>query len=586
MIGKTVGRYQIEEKIGEGGMGVVYRAEDTKLKRTVALKFLPQDLTRSAEARERFIHEAQAASALDHPNICTIYEIDETDEGQVYIVMGLYEGQTLREKISERPLKLEDAIDITSQIAQGLAKAHEQKIIHRDIKPANIFITNEGQVKVLDFGVAKLAGSTKLTLTGTTLGTVSYMAPEQAKGDEADHKADIWSLGVLMYEMLTGQQPFKGEHEQAVIYSILNEDPEPITALRTGIPIDLEWIVQKALKKDPRQRYQHIDEIPVDLESVEERRISASRVSAVTLPSAEVATTTYLKPKASLKIAVPAAILVLIAGIIIGQIFAPESRTSAGLVQRFDITLPEMNIVGQGNQVAVSPDGRYLVFQAISSSDESEGIRQLYLRSMDDVEVRPLPDTQYPTCPSFSPDGEWIVFYDERESTLKKHSIESQRTITICEVGSLYICGMDWGSDGTIVYSPNSSKNAMLVSAFGGIPKEVAVADSVDPNISFDWPQFLPGGEEVLFTLWRNDLNTTASAQIAVLSLRTGKLTTLIPGMLHSTSLVAMYQLSISLLMPILATLSAATNSSSVILCHRFCCVVHFRFSEMLSRSI
>ncbi|MFC1543786.1 serine/threonine protein kinase [Gemmatimonadota bacterium] len=272
MIGQTVGRYLIEEEIGKGGMGVVYRAEDTRLKRTVALKFLPPDLTRADESRDRFIHEAQAASAMDHPNICTVYEIDETEDGQTYIAMAYYEGETLRERIARRPLKVEDAIDISSQMAKGLARAHEQGIVHRDVKPANIFITTEREVKILDFGLAKLAGQTRLTTTGTTLGTVSYMPPEQARGEVADHRSDIWAVGVVMYEMLTGQLPFKGEHEQAVIYSILNEEPEPITALRSGIPLDLEWVVQKALRKNKAERYQHVDEVPVDLAGVEKCR--------------------------------------------------------------------------------------------------------------------------------------------------------------------------------------------------------------------------------------------------------------------------------------------------------------------------
>ncbi|MFC1499817.1 protein kinase [Candidatus Zixiibacteriota bacterium] len=527
MVGKTVGHYQIEEKIGEGGMGVVYRADDTKLKRTVALKFLPPDATRSAEARERFIHEAQAASALDHPNICTIYEIDETDEGQIFIVMGLYEGQTLREKIAERPLKLDDAIDITTQIAQGLAKAHEQKIIHRDIKPANIFITSEGQVKILDFGVAKLAGSTKLTLTGTTLGTVSYMAPEQAKGDEADHKADTWSLGVLLYEMLTGQQPFKGEHEQAIIYSILNEEPEPITALRTGVPIDLEWIVQKALKKDPRQRYQHIDEIPVDLESVEERRINASRFSAVTLPSAEVDTQQDVERASPLGMIGVVAIVALIAGGLLATLFTSELGTPAKPLQRFEIQLPGLDMIGSGSRVEVSHDGKNLVFQADDYSFEGQAERQLYIRSLDDLTVYPLPDTWTPVYPTFSPDSEWLGFLDYSNWTLKRHSLESGRTISICEVGG-NIWGMDWGADDEIIYAQRTPRKLMLVSAFGGSPREVVIADSIDENISFRWPQFLPGGKEVLLTLWRNDLGTFNSAQIAALSLKTGELKTLI----------------------------------------------------------
>ncbi|UCE19254.1 MAG: protein kinase [Gemmatimonadota bacterium] len=256
MIGNTISHYRILEKLGEGGMGVVYKAEDTKLKRTVALKFLPAELTKDPEAKERFIHEAQAASALDHSNICTIHEINETSDGQIFIVMACYDGETLEEKIRRGPLKLETALHIAIQIVEGIKEAHDKKIVHRDIKSANIMITSGGQVKVMDFGLAKLRGKTKLTREGTTLGTVAYMSPEQARGEEVDHRSDIWSLGVVLYEMVTGQRPFQGDYDQAVMYSIINEMPESVTGLRTGVPLELERIVFKCLQKDPGERYQ------------------------------------------------------------------------------------------------------------------------------------------------------------------------------------------------------------------------------------------------------------------------------------------------------------------------------------------
>jgi serine/threonine protein kinase/Tfp pilus assembly protein PilF len=265
MIGQTISHYKISEKLGQGGMGVVYKAEDTKLKRTVALKFLPPDLTRDPEAKQRFIHEAQAASALEHNNICNIHEIDETDDGQTFIVMACYEGEILKDKIQKGPLKVEQAIDITIQVAEGLKKAHKTGIVHRDIKPANIFIADDGIVKILDFGLAKLAGQVKLTKTGTTIGTVAYMAPEQARGEKIDQRTDIWSLGVVLYEMLSGQLPFKSEYVQALVYSILNEDPEPIKNLRPSVPMELERIIAKTLAKSSDERYQHINDVLVDL---------------------------------------------------------------------------------------------------------------------------------------------------------------------------------------------------------------------------------------------------------------------------------------------------------------------------------
>ena len=268
MIGKTISHYKIIEKLGEGGMGVVYKAEDTKLDRFVALKFLPQHLSQADEEKKRFIHEAKAASALDHPNICTIHEIDETEDGQMFIAMACYEGESLKEKIEHGPLTIEEAIDVATQISQGLAKAHSKEIIHRDIKPANLLITEDDTVKIVDFGLAKLAGRTMLTKEGTTLGTASYMSPEQTQGTEVDRRTDIWALGVVLYEMLTGKQPFAGDYEQAVMYSIMNEDPEPVTGLRTGVPMELERIVNKALKKSPADRYQSLDEMLVDLKAV------------------------------------------------------------------------------------------------------------------------------------------------------------------------------------------------------------------------------------------------------------------------------------------------------------------------------
>ncbi|MDZ7303637.1 MAG: serine/threonine-protein kinase, partial [candidate division KSB1 bacterium] len=252
-------------------MGIVYKAEDTKLKRLVALKFLAMDLTRDDEAKERFIHEAQAAAALDHPNICEIHEIDETEDGQLFIVMAYYEGETLKQQVARGKLQVANVIEIAIQITQGLAKAHEHGITHRDIKPANVMITNDGVAKILDFGLAKLAGQVGLTKAGMTVGTVAYMTPEQTRGEEVDHRTDIWSLGVVLYEMLTGQLPFKGAYEQAVIYSILNEEPEPVTAVRTDLPAELDHIVSKAIAKNPAERYQQVGDLAADLKSLRTR---------------------------------------------------------------------------------------------------------------------------------------------------------------------------------------------------------------------------------------------------------------------------------------------------------------------------
>ncbi len=268
MIGQTITHYRITEKLGEGGMGVVYKAEDLKLKRTVALKFLPPEVTRDKSAKTRFIHEAQAASALQHHNICTIHEIDETPEGQLFISMDCYEGETLKEKIARGPLPVEDAIDLAIQVAEGLSEAHEAGIVHRDVKPGNILVTGKGVVKIIDFGLAKLAGQTKMTKTGATVGTAAYMSPEQARGDEIDHRTDIWSLGVIMYEMLTGRPPFRGDVELALLYSITNQDPEPVTVLRSEVPIEVEQVVMRAMVKDAKKRASSMGELLESLKGI------------------------------------------------------------------------------------------------------------------------------------------------------------------------------------------------------------------------------------------------------------------------------------------------------------------------------
>jgi serine/threonine protein kinase/tetratricopeptide (TPR) repeat protein len=282
MLGQVVSHYKILEKLGEGGMGVVYKAEDTKLKRTVALKFLPPELTRDEEAKERFVQEAQAASALEHNNICNIHEIAETDDGQLFICMAYYEGETLKKRIERGPLKIDEAIDIGGQVAQGLGEAHEHGIVHRDIKPANILLTKSGVAKIVDFGLAKLSRGTKITKAGSTVGTAAYMSPEQARGEEVDARTDIWSLGTVVYEMITGQVPFKGEYENAVLYSILNETPEPMTAVRVAVPMELERVVQKCLSKDPSERYQDMDDLLVDLRSCLK---PTSQIAAQTQPA-------------------------------------------------------------------------------------------------------------------------------------------------------------------------------------------------------------------------------------------------------------------------------------------------------------
>ncbi|MDZ7343789.1 MAG: protein kinase [candidate division KSB1 bacterium] len=268
MLGKTISHYKIIDGLGQGGMGIVYKAEDTKLRRLVALKFLPENLTRDAEAKARLLQEARAAAALNHPNICTIYEIGEAED-KFFIAMEYVEGETLRKTLISKQLSVTSVVEYALQIAAGLQTAHEKGVIHRDIKSANIMVTAKGQIKIMDFGLAKLAGSSFLTKDKSTMGTVAYLSPEQARGRKVDQRTDLWSFGVVLYEMLTGQLPFQSDHEQVLIYAIINETPEPISDLRLDTPPALAAIVNKALTKNADKRYQDIDAMLADLQALQ-----------------------------------------------------------------------------------------------------------------------------------------------------------------------------------------------------------------------------------------------------------------------------------------------------------------------------
>ena len=285
MIGTTISHYKILSEVGRGGMGVVYKAEDMKLERTVALKFLAPHAIEDPEHKARFVREAKAAARLDHQNICPIHEIDEAD-GQLFLAMTFLEGQTLKAKIAQRPLKLDEALDIAVQTAQGLQAAHQNEVVHRDIKPANLMLTEQGQVKIMDFGLAQLADRSQLTKTTTMLGTPAYMSPEQAQRLPTDRRTDIWSLGVVIYEMVTGRLPFAGERQEAVLYAIANEEPEPITALRAGLPMELDRIVAKAMAKEPGERYPHVDDLLVDLRALQKVSETTRVMSPPAAPAA------------------------------------------------------------------------------------------------------------------------------------------------------------------------------------------------------------------------------------------------------------------------------------------------------------
>jgi serine/threonine protein kinase/tetratricopeptide (TPR) repeat protein len=271
LIGRTINQYEILSKLGEGGMGVVYRAHDQKLDRFVALKFLPREMSADPAVRKRFMQEARASSALDHPNISTVHEIGETPEGGLFIVMPCYEGETLSERLERGPLEVAEALKIAAEVANGLSRAHDQGVIHRDVKPGNIMLVADGPAKIMDFGLAMIAGASRLTQDGTMLGTAAYMSPEQAQGAEIDSRTDVWALGAVLYEMLSGRSPFEADHHLAIMYSIMNEEPEPLSTEMTGIPFEVEQLVSKAMEKESDKRFQTAREMAGKIEELREQ---------------------------------------------------------------------------------------------------------------------------------------------------------------------------------------------------------------------------------------------------------------------------------------------------------------------------
>ena len=489
MIGQTISHYRITEKLGEGGMGVVYKAEDTKLRRTVALKFLRADVIEDPEHRERFLREAQAAAALDHPNICTVYEIDEVN-GQTFLSMAFLAGQTVKQKLKERPLKLAEALDIAGQTAQGLRAAHGKDIVHRDIKSANLMVSTEGHVRIMDFGLARLADRSQLTKTDARLGTPAYMSPEQVRGKDADQRSDIWSLGVVLHQMISGRLPFPGEAEAAVTYGILNEQPEPVTALRSGVPIELDRILDKALAKSPEERYQHVDEMLVDLRAIQTSEAQPTRDGRRSAsPPAGAKGSPPAKFRSKLIWAgVSAAIT---AAVVLGLARLDPLPDSAPLV-RLQLQYKEPGGLDGGSAPACSPDGLKVAFVAANPAGRS----LLWVRSVDSLSAQPLEGTDGARHPFWSPDSRSIAFF--ADGRLKKIDVSRGTVLTVCEAGLGR--GGAWNQDGDIVFGPSYRAGLYLVPASGGEATPLTNLDPSRNENSHRWPDFLPDGRRFLYT--------------------------------------------------------------------------------------
>ena len=364
MDGQTISHYQVLARLGGGGMGVVYQARDLRLDRLVALKVLPPDLTRDAEAKARFMQEAKAASGLDHPNICTIHEIDETPDGQLFLVMAYYAGETLKQAIARGPLPLDTALDLATQIAQGLQKAHAAGIVHRDIKPANVMVTPDGVAKVVDFGLAKLVDATGLTRPGTTLGTVAYMSPEQTRGEAVDARTDLWALGVVLYEMVAGRVPFGGDSAAAVATAIQQQTPTPLTALRSGVPIELDRVVARALARDRTERFQTAADLAAELRRL--RR--ASDAEATTVGTSRPAPTGASRSRTAML-----ALAGVIAAGAVGAALLWPRGADAPRLPRFVNPVQVTNAVGIEDYPTWSPDGQTLAYSGTQSASPASG---------------------------------------------------------------------------------------------------------------------------------------------------------------------------------------------------------------------
>ena len=528
MTGTTLSHYRIEAELGRGGMGIVYRARDTKLDRDVALKVLPASALTSEDDRARFYREAKAAAALNHPNIAAIHQIDEaipedaegrptaaSDGPRPFIAMEFIEGGTLEARIKQGPLKIADAVRLATQVADALKAAHAKHIVHRDIKSANIMLTPEGQAKVLDFGLAQTAQSTKLTRMGSTLGTIAYMSPEQARGEEVDGRSDLYSLGTVLYEMIARRLPFGGAYEQAVVYSILNADPEPLTALR----------------KDAGLRYQTAADFAADLKALDLAAGSGTSLVASARTTASTATAQTPTPPARRTphtILWPAtALLALIAGMLLSWALwgrsAPRDTVDIPVDIPVDIALGIPGLDAKINSepanaadlLTISPDGNKVAY--VGSGTE-EG---LFVQDLTTGEPARRIATRGET-PAFSPDSRFIAF--SADGAVYRAGLAGDAPERLAS-DVTDIVGLSWADDGHLYYAADYATGISRVSELGGPVETVTQPDRDSGDLGHVYPEVLPGGTTMLFTAYGLD-----GYELRMMDLTSGRTEKLGPG--------------------------------------------------------